>query len=417
MNRCGWILACLVPLIAVGAALAADDHPDVRKAHVAAATDGAVASLLKSIATERIAPDLTVDDLLDRTHSTEDFRKVLARADQIGGPRWIDEQTCQVRLEISGGTVAAALVKIARDHAGDSPIPADVLERHLQGFNLRTFAATGSSTGLLSLNAAPPPPMNPAWSAVPPEVCQRAVASAMQNAVDRVLDSIAPIELAQGKTIADALRVAAIKQSLVDWLTHRPVTTLNYRSDMVVELTLAASPQDLFDVLRVAILSHPDDVPHPADSVQWAEVQALIEHRMATPVGHYTLPQPSSTQRTVEPMRGGSTPRMSQPPDWAGSQVDVTGTSAAGQHSLRAARSAEADALATLHRQVMDLRLAPDLTVGQAAERDTSFARELGRAIDRSAHLYRTEYRPDGSVMVRMSLDMRDIWPVIDGRP
>ena len=69
-------------------------------------------------------------------------------AQMIGGPRWLDDQTCQVRLEISGTRVAAALVQIANVNATKTPIAPDLLAGRLKEWDNRTFSATATSTGL-----------------------------------------------------------------------------------------------------------------------------------------------------------------------------------------------------------------------------------------------------------------------------
>ena len=74
------------------------------------------------IAAEPVGRGITVGDMLDATDGNDFLVKTLQRAQMIGGPRWLDDQTCQVRLEISGTRVAAALVQIANVNASKSPI-------------------------------------------------------------------------------------------------------------------------------------------------------------------------------------------------------------------------------------------------------------------------------------------------------
>ena len=106
-----------------------------------------------------------------------------------------------------------------------------------------------------------------------------------------------------------------------------------------------------------------------------------------------------------------------QPPDWAGGMVDVVGQGQRQGSSLRAARAAEANALDHLREQVGDLRLVPGETIGEGARRDPRFARSVDHAVARGARLYRVEYRPDGSVLARVSLDLRQFWAAIQDMP
>src|SRR5688572_25122037 len=87
---------------------------DARREQIAAANSRALESLRREVSRTSIGGGLTVKDLLDRTNGHDTLMKTLARAQQIGGPRRLDEHTYQVRLDISGARVRAALLQIAQ---------------------------------------------------------------------------------------------------------------------------------------------------------------------------------------------------------------------------------------------------------------------------------------------------------------
>src|SRR4051812_20498107 len=124
-------LVMFLTLLLTGAAYA----QDARRDQIAAATCRAVDLLRNEIAQEPIGRNVTVSELLDRTNSTDTFNKTLQRAQMIGGPRWIDEQTCQVRLDISGPRVRQALVSIAASNPKKSPIAPEVMTAHLRDWD------------------------------------------------------------------------------------------------------------------------------------------------------------------------------------------------------------------------------------------------------------------------------------------
>src|SRR5438552_9428351 len=93
-----WISAC--------PAWAAED---AGRSQVVAATKDAVSNLLDEVARVPLTARLTVGDFLRQTRSTEEMVRVLQRAQQMGGARWIDDHTCQVELQISGPVVAQQL--------------------------------------------------------------------------------------------------------------------------------------------------------------------------------------------------------------------------------------------------------------------------------------------------------------------
>src|SRR4051812_34500805 len=102
--RWKWVIVMLLAL--PWAASAADDDRkalDEHKAQIIAASANAVDALRKQIADQKITGEITVKDLLDRTAGTQMLTDVLWTSQQIGGPRFIDEdKRCDVRLEISG---------------------------------------------------------------------------------------------------------------------------------------------------------------------------------------------------------------------------------------------------------------------------------------------------------------------------
>src|SRR4051812_49427949 len=94
-----FILSILVTVICAGSVLAGDGS---RRAQIAAATADAQAALEHDVLAAPITSELSVDQFVQRTHSTDAIAKVVRRAEQIGGARWPDEHTCQVRMELSG---------------------------------------------------------------------------------------------------------------------------------------------------------------------------------------------------------------------------------------------------------------------------------------------------------------------------
>jgi hypothetical protein len=55
------------------------------------------------------------------------------------------------------------------------------------------------------------------------------------------------------------------------------------------------------------------------------------------------------------------------------------------------------------------MQLTRQLSIGEAAKQDPRIADAVDRVLLR-ARIYKVEYRADGSVMVRMMIDSRDLW-------
>jgi len=374
---------------------------DPRAVQVDAAMANGVGKLLSDVRAQPLG-GITVGNLLDQTHATDELLVVLSKAQQIGGPRWLDEQTCQVRLEIPSATVAQALVDIAMTHP-TSPLLPPVVQNAANHWQTRTFAAVGTSVG--NIESVHPLATNLAWRDVSDDAIHQAIVAARQDAIQHVLDSLGPIPLAGDKTIHDALAIPEVGNGMAQWLAARPVTLVDFRDDRTVQISLLATPAEVMEHLRTVIAGR-NDVPQLAPQV-WQMITAQASHAMAPPVGV------GSAAATTRPTALALPPF---PPEWVREQLDAEGKSgpiqAGGQirTQLRAARDAQADAMTQLQQKVYALPIDTKSTLGDLAQHDPHMAKMIQRSLDQQSHLYRTEYHPDGSVNVRMSINLRDVW-------
>jgi hypothetical protein len=386
-----------------GAALAQDQDP--RRAQVTAATANAVANLRDQVGRAPISNQVTVNDFIARTNGEPALNRALQAAEQIGGPRWIDNQTCQVQLEISGARVADTLQQIAATNTDPTtrrpPISPDALRAGTAGWERRTFSATGASIGSADLTSLRPPALTGPWATVPEPARRQAIAAAKDNAVQHVVDSIRPIQLTPDQTIGDALRNEAVRRPIYDSLASRPVTRVDFRTDGQVEVALSAPPEELYGVLRSALSTAPN-APRPADDQAWARLREQL------------LRQASSATGLARPPAGAAAPvtlRLpEQPPEWAYQQTDTDGTASIGPSRLKATRAAESNALTKLRAQIEALPFSAPLTIGAAEAQDPRVSAAVQRALAR-ARTYKVDYDTAArTVTVRVSLDLRDLW-------
>src|SRR5437868_6006438 len=76
-----------------------------RRLRVAAAAESARQTILQDVRNFRLSPKTTVGELVTAIAREDQLRSLVDGARQIGGPRWIDDQTCQLRLELPGRDV------------------------------------------------------------------------------------------------------------------------------------------------------------------------------------------------------------------------------------------------------------------------------------------------------------------------
>jgi hypothetical protein len=382
--------------------------PDVRE-RISAARQSAVGGLLEQINAAQLVPNLTIEDFLDRTRGEEELRAELMTVEPTGGPRWLDEKTCQVRLEVPGTTLVSMLGRIAAAHPEQTPIPAPELPRAAAtlGLGWKWFTATGTST---AIDDAPPPPPDSPWSAVPPDQVRKMVQLAGSDAVQHAIATISNIPWTNGQppmtTTLGQVIPEALKPMLADWLSARPVTAVEYVQDqngrLSVRVTLAINSEELSIRLRTMIWQL---APHPGDPIL-AKLNRSLAGRIGPTVGEAVLPATAAPAVAAIP---------AQPPDWVANMADASGVGGPAATSLRAARAAEADAMTHLRRQVMALHLTPGQTIAQAVAADPSLGQAVDQEIARDSQLYKSDYRPDGTVEVRISLDLRLLWGAISG--
>ena len=122
-----------------------------------AAVDAAVGQIMGEVAGLSLTPGLTVGGFLDATGGREELAGRIAAAPRPGGVRQLSAQTAQVRIEVTGEFLLAALVDIARARAERSPVPAELVASQGTALRGRQFVATGTVTtaaGAVSLTKA-----------------------------------------------------------------------------------------------------------------------------------------------------------------------------------------------------------------------------------------------------------------------
>jgi hypothetical protein len=381
----------------------AQDARSSRREQIDAATARAVDGLHRQIGQESLGRNVTVNDLLDRTSSHDELDKTLQRAQMIGGPRWIDDQTCQVRLEISGPRVATALINIASTKPKKSPIAPEVLTARVKDWDRRTFSATGTSTAGAAAGMVKPTEDGVAWSRVNDATRQQAINAAKQDAAHRVIETIKPLPWGTGgKTVADALADKDVRDAVDQWLATRPVNQVEFREDLQVRVALATPAGELSDVLHDAAAKNPE-LSRVMDDAAWTKLgKDLADRVSATTRGGGRV---GATPLSVTRMSIGApdTPR------WVNDQADAVGAAAPAKSPLKAARAAEADAQAKLRQKLELLPLSDGITLGDAGKQNPRIADAIGRSLSR-ARPTKVDYLSDGGARVRLTLELRDLW-------
>jgi hypothetical protein len=392
------ILVCIV-----GASSAyADDS--TRRAEVAAANADAQEALRQEILATEIEPGLTVDPLLAKSGGAVVLQPAVASAEQIGGTRWIDDQTCQLRLDVDGKIVRELLLEAAAEHPDGVPLSIERLKARLGGWSARAFSGTGTSTALAAAEQLRPDDQQSTWAAVSDADRRAAIAAARRNAAERVLDSIRPITMPDGKSLGDALEQPGVVPVITGFLASQPITAVEFRDDLEVRLTIALDPDSLWQVIRSA-LPKQNIVELPAGNEGWKRLREQVERRVAIPIGRSIVTSSSTVPAPVVV----AVPEHA--PSWVEQSIDAEGLARSNGPLLKTARVAEAVADERLAAKISDLPLRPGLTIGQASHQDPRFAEAVSRALGRArAFKVDYDYPERGGVRVKVGLDLADLW-------
>lgn len=361
--------------------------PDLARRTVDAALSDAADRLRQVVLDQRIEGDVTVADLVRKTDRAALLEETLNRARTIGGPRWLDDGAVEVRLEIPAEQVSRALLQMASTSRWRLPWSVDQLAVHLERWEGRTFAATGSAVAA----AAAPAPPGGAWSGIDDETRRSAVDAATRDAVARALDQVRTLAAGDDAALAALLDEPAARSRIAGWIEAQPMTAVAYRDDLNVEVTLVAGTAEFGRMLA--------DLPGARD-VDPDAAGALLGR--AGPITG------AASVSRAEPRPAGIEPLLESPP-WRDAQLEATGTVERARSPLHAAREAEALALAALRAQVEALPYGARLRVGDAVQAHPPARRAVERALLR-ARVFKVEYGPGAAATVRVMLDGRALY-------
>ena len=408
---------------------------------VEAARDDAVDRLLGQVESEPVAPDLTAGELLDALGpgARERFRRLLADAPQLGGPRRAVAGTAQVQVQADGAEVAADLMTVV-DERPEAALPQRLTRPRLRAllgaWDGRSFIVVGRSAlprvaeraaptrlavGEASVVEAEGDRLWRRWAGVvSDEGRQRAFEAARQDAVRQVLEATRPVPLleveidaAPPPTVGDAYDSGSVGEAMRAWVAGRPVTKIQFGADSTLEMRLSVEAGDFADRLRTSMADFDGAGLPPVPESAWPGVVSRVRAALPEdPVGRATVEAAQAAPAAVpevDPPAGVAATRGGTPA-WAHEAVAAQGTApfdAAGtppeqaRSRLRAARRAESAARADLRSQLAALPLPGGGTAGDAAA--------VLDAVVADAAVSRVTYGADAA-RVSVTADGRELW-------
>jgi hypothetical protein len=383
---------------------AAED--DARAQQIQAATVNARAKLKEQIRGTPISRGMSVGDVIDQTHSDDELEKTVDSAQPVGGPRWADDQTCQVRVDLPGQSVTDLMSKVQKDHPADFPVKADDVKKRAATLAKTRFSSVGTAAN--SDAVAQARPTGGDWADVTDVERRRAFAEAHDKAVSQVLDALGPIQLNPGQTIADAMKKPAVRDRLTTWLKHQPITRLESKQDLQAAVTIFVTGKSLAAVVKSAVRDAEPDLK----GADWAAVQKAVEAIPSSTTGTATAvaTAPAASNLTA----AGTLPP--QPTEILSDLIETEATADRGSGRLLTRHTAEAAAVAKLRARFMALHISPGKTLADAAAADPSLNKAIDRAMLR-ARAYSVDEHTDGSVTVKVQIDPQAAWDDLRSAP
>jgi hypothetical protein len=205
------------------------------------------------LATE-VEPGRTVGALLKEKGLEEDLDRQLNDAKPVGGARWLDEQNCQVRMELPGERVAELIAKASAGGAGEQ-----------QTLSRMTFVSIGRSGGHArkvrsETERSLVPQQPPEWvnRTVSAEAWSRAATSPLMAAqaaeadARRVLaERVGALTLAYSTTLQHAGEIdPSIAEATARALSNARVRRTDYGTDGSAKVRVEMNLRGLWDELN-----------------------------------------------------------------------------------------------------------------------------------------------------------------------
>ncbi|GIW77128.1 MAG: hypothetical protein KatS3mg104_2191 [Phycisphaerae bacterium] len=359
---------------------------------VQAAWAAARSELNREISSATLKPGLTVAKLQEGLKGFS-FADVVENAQQIGPPRWVDQNLVQVRLQVPAGQVLECITRLPDDQVRVYLSPSE-LARLKREWKTRTFQAIGQAIPASRLESLLTTIQTPDWREISPVLRVEAAQKARGWAVGKLVHLTEQIRIGPDQTI-EQLLVPDGKDRLWTWAYTLPATSVQLKEDRQVEIGLYVDHEGLEQQVR--------------QSVEQGAL-STSESLSALSAGVRTIPTILTGRARVEmPVSRVSIPDWgAEIPLWVNDPIVAEGSSRLGESRLKTARQAERIARNRLRERIEQLEITPGQTLRQAVTSDPRVRQSIDRAVEQ-ARVYQVDYAADGSVTVRVTLDPNEL--------
>lgn len=359
---------------------------------VQAAWAAARSELNREISSATLKPGLTVAQLQEGLKGFS-FADVVENAQQIGPPRWVDQNLVQVRLQVPAGQVLECITRLPDDQVRVYLGPSE-LARLKREWKTRTFQAIGQAIPASRLESLLTTIQTPDWREISPVLRTEAAQKAREGAVGKLVHLTGQIRIGPDKTI-EQLLVPDGKDRLRTWAYTLPATSVQLKEDRQVEIGLYVDHEGLEQQVRQSVeqggLSTTESLSALSAGVRTIPTILTGRARLEMPVSRVFIPDWGA----VIPL-------------WVNDPIVAEGSSRPVESRLKTARQAERIARNRLRERIEQLEMTPGQTLRQSVTSDPRVRQSIDRAVEQ-ARVYQVDYAADGSVTVRVTLDPNEL--------
>lgn len=378
-----WIKSAgLLLLLASGAAA-----QELKRVQQDAAEEAARWDLRGQVMIAEVSPGLTVRGALQRVKQSDRVGELVASAVQLGGARWVDEQTCQIKLHLDAPVMGQRLKAIAIE-SHDAPLVGLIDQAMAGSWKDVSFEATGTSVPPDRVMALMPMALPRVWESVSPDERKKCVSAGHQKAVDEIIQKLIDMRYDNRTNVGTHLNKDS-RAKLQGWANQLPITRAVYRDDKQVEIQVYVDQTSLRDKLKALM---PSDAP---PTTQFSQHVDALPHIV---IGTASVTAAQSANVAALNV-----------PTWIDNVLTSHASAKGGATKLLTAREAENQAIAKLRQSIESLPMDAQSTIGDRAKSEAKYSRALDRLIERS-RVSKVNYQADGSVDVTITLDPNEVW-------
>jgi len=347
---------------------------------------------------------------------------------RLGEPRYYDDGVCEVDGEVTVEKLVTTIKRLHSEHYHGNKITTTDIENIKNTIKTDIIRVTGTGAPRPELppdlpagveDVITPMPSNyqptlsvPAiWKAAGGQARLMAQRAARLDAMRRLLEEIKGLRLTSDTLVRDFVTESDEIRTQADGIVvgASEVGTYLHTDELIAEVTMEVTVEKVVTSIKELHSQH-----YHGNKVTTTDIENIKKTVQRNAI--------RATGSGVPPDRLLSQARSAgfDMPDWMGERIKATGEGTdpaidTAQGKLKAARSARMDALRKLAEQINGLQIDSSTTVRDFVTQHDDIATRV-QAIIAGAVEEATEFTPDGTARVTMSVTAADVWGVVHDR-